>query len=433
MDMPDFLCTVRKPPPSIEKPPPTAAPPLWIGDVANTCHTGDIVLFSSKNLSSNFAKFFTQSEWDHVGIVVRPTPTHAYLVEWGGGLFASELVDRLTEYHEQDARSIVVRKLKLGRHRERQEDQMEEFIDMLFREQLGRNMGVPFAQVTRAARRQFAKVEADGPVIDDLTTLFCSKTVAIVYKSIGLIDAKRDAADFLPKHFAQQCDTFADYRLGASLGPEVRLTFESQSLRNAVTAFLALSGIDYMTGQSRTRQAALRIQRAARQFLGKRERERRRLNALRQRTSFSKAASAAGEVLTRALPQSLSFSRSATQPNAVHGSPQKSEHTTAREQRASLLRDMSTTDKSRRPRARSVYIDGMMEGFNGGAKGTASNGGAAASAGQIPAALSSSMKDLLVKPIGSAVGTVSSLIGAGDNKENAGGTRHQRAGLDFFS
>ena len=85
MDMPDFLCTVRKPPPSIEKPPPTAAPPLWIGDVANTCHTGDIVLFSSKNLSSNFAKFFTISEWDHVGIVVRPTPTHAYLVEWGGG------------------------------------------------------------------------------------------------------------------------------------------------------------------------------------------------------------------------------------------------------------------------------------------------------------------------------------------------------------
>ena len=137
---------------------------------------------------------------------------------------------------------------------------MEEFIDMLFREQLGRNMGVPFAQVTRAARRQFAKVEADSAVIDDLTTLFCSKTVAVVYKSIGLIDAKRDAADFLPKHFAQQCDDFADYRLGASLGPEVRLTFESQSLRNAVTAFLSISGIDYMTGQSRTRLAASQVQ-----------------------------------------------------------------------------------------------------------------------------------------------------------------------------
>ena len=68
---------------------------------------------------------------------------------------------------------------------------MEEFMDMLFREQLGRNHAVPFDQVTRAARRQFRKMEESEAVIDDLTTLFCSKTVAVVYKSIGLIDHKR--------------------------------------------------------------------------------------------------------------------------------------------------------------------------------------------------------------------------------------------------
>ena len=92
-------------------------------------------------------------------------------------------MERLTEYHEHDARSIVLRKLKLGRNRERQEDQMEEFVDMLFREQLGRNTVVPYAQVTRAWRRQGTKIQEREPVIDDLTTLFCSKTVAVCYKA----------------------------------------------------------------------------------------------------------------------------------------------------------------------------------------------------------------------------------------------------------
>jgi hypothetical protein len=67
-------------------------PPLWVRDLPFSCHTGDIVLFSSKHSTSNITKFFTNSSWDHIGVIVVPKPGRAYLVEWGGGLFASELV-----------------------------------------------------------------------------------------------------------------------------------------------------------------------------------------------------------------------------------------------------------------------------------------------------------------------------------------------------
>ena len=72
------------------------AKPTWIKDLPSMVHTGDIVLFSSKHSTSNISKFFTNSSWDHIGIIVRPTPSRSYLIEWGGGLFASDLVCRRT-------------------------------------------------------------------------------------------------------------------------------------------------------------------------------------------------------------------------------------------------------------------------------------------------------------------------------------------------
>ena len=318
--------------------------PTWIQDLPSSVHTGDVVLFSSKHSTSNIAKFFTNSAWDHVGIVVRPTPGRAYLVEWGGGLFASELVERLTEYHEYDARSIVIRNLRLGRHRERQEDLMEEFVDMLFREQLGGNHAVPFEQVTRAARRQFKKRVANEAVIDDLTTLFCSKTVAVAYKSIGILDQNRDAADFLPKHFSYIYDDFLDLRLGASLGPEVRITFESPAVRTAFTALLSLSGIDYLSGRMSRHRAAMCIQKSARRRIATRERERRSTENAESQGTLSRGRAALGQMLAR---------RTASMP-ALRTKLSDGGARTAREERATLLREVSAMAVKHRPRAQSV-------------------------------------------------------------------------------
>ena len=59
-----------------------------------------------------------------------------------------------------------------------------------------------------------------------MSSLFCSKLVAAVYKHVGLIGRDRMAGDFLPKHFSQECDGYIDLQLGA-LGPEIPISFEA--------------------------------------------------------------------------------------------------------------------------------------------------------------------------------------------------------------
>lgn len=75
-------------------------PTVWINDLLDTVKTGDIFLFSSKHTTSNITKYWTGARWDHIGVVVKPSPNKAYIIEWGNGLFACELVDRLNEYAE---------------------------------------------------------------------------------------------------------------------------------------------------------------------------------------------------------------------------------------------------------------------------------------------------------------------------------------------
>ena len=73
--------------------------PEHIDTLSLYARTGDIVLFSSKHRASNITKFFTNSIWDHVGLVVRPNSSRktAYLIEWSGSLCASPLTQRLTD------------------------------------------------------------------------------------------------------------------------------------------------------------------------------------------------------------------------------------------------------------------------------------------------------------------------------------------------
>ena len=74
------------------------APPLWVKELRASIHTGDVFLMSSRRLSSHLTKVCTLSPWDHVAVVVCPSPDEAYLVECGRhGVFATELSERLVE------------------------------------------------------------------------------------------------------------------------------------------------------------------------------------------------------------------------------------------------------------------------------------------------------------------------------------------------
>ena len=210
-------------------------------------------------------------------MVVKPSPTQIFLLEWGGGLFVCPLEERLMEYYESDGRLITLRQLQLphATHRNSVEDNIEEFVDMLLRSGLGSNAAVPFKEILQAAKKQNEKeATTDEPVIDDLEELFCSKTVAVCYKSAGLIAPNRDAGMFLPKHFAADHDKFSDLQRGATLGPEIDISFEPKSIRKFTLAMLDLTN----PAKRKKKRAAELLQRAGRRFLARAE--------LRKRRSF---------------------------------------------------------------------------------------------------------------------------------------------------
>ena len=212
-------------------------------------------------------------------MVVKPSPTQVFLLEWGGGLFVCPLEERLMEYYETDGRLITLRQLQLhASHRNRVEDNIEEFVDMLLRSGLGSNAAVPFKEILQAAKKQNEKeTNTDDPVIDNLEELFCSKTVAVCYKSAGLIAASRDAAMFLPMHFAAERDTFCDLQLGASLGPEIDISFENKRIRRFSVALLGLTNPAHRDPMYLKNKIAVEVlQAAARRWLARKELRKRR-------------------------------------------------------------------------------------------------------------------------------------------------------------
>jgi len=217
-------------------------------------------------------------------MVVKPSASQIFLLEWGGGLFVCPFAERLVEYYECDGRLITLRQLQIkGGKRSRIEDSMEEFVDMLLRSGLGSNAAVPFKEVLRAAKKSWGGASAressgdpdtpkGGAVVDNLENLFCSKTIAVCYKSVGLIAPNRDASLFLPKHFSTRFDSFTDLQNDASLGPEIDISFEPKTIRKFTVALM-----DLTNPLNRRKAAAAKIvQSAARRWQARTELARRR-------------------------------------------------------------------------------------------------------------------------------------------------------------
>jgi len=287
--------------------------------------------------ASNITKFFTGSEWDHCGMVVRPKPTMCLLVEWAGGLFISNLVERLTEYYIEDGREIVLRPLVLrGGERARKEAELEEYVRELFINNRGSNTIVPVGEVLSAARKQVFFLSDTDDKEDDLDVLFCSKTIAVCYKRIGLIPLRRRAADILPKHFSREHERFLALQGGAKLGPEFAVSFEPHILRQAVLAFFGVTQ-QHASRHAREVRAALAIQHQFRRHWERQVAERKRVDA--KGTELERCV----QCVRRCLP--LATSRS---PLFVERHIASLQHGGSR---VTLLRTLHERTRSRAPRA----------------------------------------------------------------------------------
>ena len=241
-------------------------------DLQEVVQTGDLLLFSSRHAASNLTKFFTNSSWDHVGIVVRPCRGFTFVVEWAGGIFASPMVERLNDYYGAQGRMIAIRRLSPGQcGRRALQHNVETFIERAMAEGLG--MGSPsmreisnaiLAQLGLGGRQAAISLQTDAHA-EARQGLFCSKLIAATYKNAGLLSKDRASADFLPKHFSSSYNGFLNLQRGAYLSDEIALSFEAPfeaphtSLLNSAYSLAAstLSRASGSTTLQRQRAAAL--------------------------------------------------------------------------------------------------------------------------------------------------------------------------------
>ena len=290
---------------------------MWVNDLPDLLRTGDVILFSAHadDRGANIIKFATRTKWNHVGIVYRPEPHRCMMFDWTGGLHVYNLVDILRQdvYESGAWQEVAVRQLMVGDGVDRGalEDAMEDWIFELIQSvgrskyvvddesgkgqveveaelgdgignksfPIGEAIGAFIDQLTSSLLPCVSHGRSDKPKEDNLRSLFCSKFVALCFKSVGLIGPGRNVSHFTPRSFAPEGDSFLDLQNGASLGPLMAVSFEPVVARNAMLDLLSLANHSVVTvtlGREATattmeRSAALMLQHWYRGFLMRRE------------------------------------------------------------------------------------------------------------------------------------------------------------------
>jgi len=202
---------------------------VCVTSLEDSCQTGDLVLFSSRHAASQMTKCFTASAWDHCGLVVKLSPKHVLILEYAGGVYLYPLFTRLYSYYAIQGREIVIRRLKTKEPRSEMQQQVESFVKSVLGQKPPsiEEMVMAVLKQDRALNAFISKLRGSKEIEDDLSSLFCSKLVAAVYKHVGLIGPDRTLGDFLPKHFSAQYDGYVDLQGGAKLGPEITISFDA--------------------------------------------------------------------------------------------------------------------------------------------------------------------------------------------------------------
>lgn len=166
--------------------------------------TGDVVLFSGKGGISTGIKWFTNSKWSHVGMVVR-VPEWDMVLLWESttlsnvadiqsgkavkGVQLVSLSDRLKTYDG----AVSVRRLD-GVERDAT---FNNTLTTLRRELQGRPYERDETELLLSAVDGFGLVTNDR----DLSSLFCSEMVAEAYQRLGLLPKDPPSNEYTPRDF----------------------------------------------------------------------------------------------------------------------------------------------------------------------------------------------------------------------------------------
>jgi len=174
--------------------------------------TGDLLLFKSSHMAARFQRTFTNSKYDHVGLIVRAfDDIYLYDSVYNGGVQLTNWKDFKTLEYYKDYVRIAYRKLEVKDAQLRA--QIQENLFKFVTEHTGKKYQLSLMKLLRRnsnhninsqsnIKNIAAKKEAPADAAKE--GFFCSELIAAAYKSVGLLNPFVASTRYLPVSFSEK-------------------------------------------------------------------------------------------------------------------------------------------------------------------------------------------------------------------------------------
>ena len=193
-------------------------------DFMNKAKTGDCLLFRGFGCSSNFQRFITRADYDHVALLIKKEST-IYLYE-----STSKVGIKLRPWREFIAyhwnllyEKIAYRELFLDYPDEKKEEisqNIQNSINKFVEDTQGKKYNMSLKDIL--FRRKPKEYEINGEWSKS-KGFFCSQLLVSAYISAGILNVNRTSGSFLPGDFSQKASL--KFNPGFFLGPEETIDF----------------------------------------------------------------------------------------------------------------------------------------------------------------------------------------------------------------
>ncbi len=174
---------------------------LKYNSMRESLKTGDLVLFAGRGLVSGFIRWFTKSEFTHIGMVVRSEEYDMLL------LWESTTLSKIKDVHGTAKQGVAIRPLSEVIENYEGRVGIRSLVNPLSKEQIvelvktraefkGRNYEENKLELFKSAYDFIG-----GHNEEDLSSLFCSELVAEAYQRMGLFYENTPSNEYTPADF----------------------------------------------------------------------------------------------------------------------------------------------------------------------------------------------------------------------------------------
>ena len=159
--------------------------------------SGDIILFTGKHFGARVTRSVTQSNWDHVAMIVKfegEEDDITFIEATGAGVGFNDWTT-LKKYRDRLYSKVVYRKLYVERDNEML-DGLEKFVNEAYGKKYALN-------ATKLLSKKSIPVTGGATIAED-RTFFCSELVAKAYKCMGILPDDKASSNYYPNWFSSE-------------------------------------------------------------------------------------------------------------------------------------------------------------------------------------------------------------------------------------